>query len=330
MEWLAAPVALLPCMSFFHSSPVPASVATSSCRAVFGLAQSAIRQRQGESVLGLSLPVLGGPESELLLEGTEAPTVRDGCTLFEGPGALAGFVVAPAEADLETASRDIYRRIFTVAQGRHLHRIWNYVPQINAVEANLENYRRFCRGRSLAFESEFGRGFQRRLPAASAVGATGGPLAVAFLIGDAAPRHFENPRQIPAFEYPSVYGPRPPSFSRATLVEAGSRRTLFVSGTASIRGHLTIAVGDLAGQLACTRENLQIIATTAGAGADFGAAEGWQRTFKVYLRHDTDLLQVKNDLERHFLRADDTVTYLQADLCRADLLVEIEAVLTKG
>ena len=195
--------------------------------------------------------------------------------------------------------------------------------------AGMENYRRFCRGRSVAFENQFGSTFQRQLPAASAVGATAGPLSVAFMAGAALPRHYENPQQVPAFEYPPSYGPRPPSFSRATVIHEDAQQTLFVSGTASIRGHATIGVSDLRAQLECTRENLDVIAVTAGAGPAFGAHDGWQRTLKVYVRHQSDLAEIKADLEQHLVVEGDDISYLQADLCRADLLVEVEAVLSK-
>src|SRR4051812_16306051 len=146
--------------------------------------------------------------------------------------------------DLESAAREVYGRVFAATRTLKLYRIWNYVPQINRVDDGLENYRRFFRGRSHAFEEHFGHGFQYQLPAASAVGALNGPLAVAFLAGQANPRHFENPRQVPAFEYPPAYGPRPPSFSRATLIRTAAEQELFVSGTAAIRGHATVSTQD--------------------------------------------------------------------------------------
>jgi enamine deaminase RidA (YjgF/YER057c/UK114 family) len=302
---------------------------TAACRVAFGAGRTEIIGENGSSKLGLALPVLHGANLECLLEPTDAATIREGFRVFENEGHAAGFAVAALDGDLETATKNLYRRLFTATAGRQLYRIWNYVPQINHIEAELENYRRFCRGRSLAFEEHFGRGFRQHLPAASAVGTTGGALAVAFVAGDVAAQHFENPKQVPAFEYPPAYGPRAPSFSRATLIRTPAQRQIFVSGTAAIRGHATVAAHDLAAQLACTRENLALIAATAGAGDDFGANAGWRRTMKVYIRHASDLQRVRRDLEQHFLRANDSVTYLQADLCRADLLVEIEAVLTR-
>lgn len=303
--------------------------AKANCRVLFGAAAAGIRAGAAETALSVALPVLNGEDAEQILAGAQLAVPEHGCTLFCGAHSVAGFTVAPAGDGLESAARELYRRVFAATRGRRLYRLWNYVPHINAVEQGLENYRHFCRGRSLAFEEQFGHAFQRQLPAASAVGTMAGPLALAFLAGDAPPRHFENPQQVPAFEYPPNYGPRPPSFSRATLVTMGSCRQVFISGTAAIRGHATVAVDRLSGQLPCTLENLQLIAETAGAGAQLGAVEGWERAFKIYIRHVADFAAVRDYLQRHVLHPDDEVIYLQADLCRADLLVEIEAVLTR-
>jgi chorismate lyase / 3-hydroxybenzoate synthase len=313
-----------------HSSSALAAFNPASCSVVFGVSESGLVARDASTALGLALPVLLGSPTECILEGTAAPVEADSCTTFSSEGCLAGFAIADANGELELSARDLYQRVFAASHGLHLYRIWNYVPRINAIEHGLENYRRFCRGRSLAFEGHFGRAFQPHLPAASAVGVATGPHALAFHPRKAAPQHCENPRQVPAFEYPAAYGPRPPSFSRATLVDQDGGREIFISGTAAIRGHATVAPADLAGQLVCTRDNLNIIAARAGAGEAFGALAGWQRSLKVYVRRDTDLLHVRNDLERHLLRIEDSVTYLQADLCRSDLLVEIEAVLTEA
>lgn len=305
-------------------------IAPAACRVRFGSRTACVESTDGLPLLRVALPVLAGTADECVLGGTAEPVRGADYTLFHGTSWLAGFAVAAADADLEIAAGELYHRLFTVTAGLHLYRIWNYVPQINAHAQGLENYRRFCRGRSLAFEEHFGRGFQHRLPAASAVGTVAGPLAVGFLAGKVEPRHFENPRQVPAFEYPPEYGPRPPSFSRATVAVTEQGRQIFISGTAAIRGHVTVAADNLNQQLACAGENLRLIGETAGAGRDLGASGGWRRSFKIYLRHPADLGRVQTRLEHDLLRPDDTVSYLQADICRTDLLVEIEAVLTEA
>ncbi len=279
---------------------------------------------------GIPARVLAGPATELILPDVDAKAADADLTWYRsgsGDGALlAGLATARAGEDLEAAAHRLYTLICSRTSELHLYRMWNYVPRINALEHGLENYQRFCRGRSLAFEEALGPGFARRLPAASAVGLPAGRLTVAFLAGAVAPAAVESPVQIPAFEYPAQYGPRPPSFSRATVVESPRRRAVYVSGTAAIRGHATVAAHDIEGQLACTIENLASIAQAAGAALQ---TRGWSRRFKVYLRHASDLARVRGRLEAEGFDRDAALQYLEADLCRSDLDVEIEAVLTR-
>ncbi len=306
----------------------PPSVA-SACRVLFDARGTRIDADGERPALRVAIDRLAGDEHESLLETAVQPTLAEGVHLFRGAGVVAGFAVADPGADLETGTADLYRRLFGALDGQHPYRLWNYVPGINAVASGLENYRRFCRARSLAFESRFGADFESLLPASSAVGSRSGPLAVAFVAGTAPGRHHENPRQVPAFQYPPEHGPRPPSFSRATVATTRDALLVFISGTAAIRGHVTVAPGDLPAQLACTLENLRVIGAVAGAGPAIGAHGAWRRRFKVYLRRRDDLAETAARLERELLRPGDEVAYLHADICRADLVVEIEATLVR-
>jgi hypothetical protein len=279
--------------------------------------------------LRVAVEVLAGCDHEPLLEAAEAVTTQDDVYLFQGRHLTGGFALARAGLELEAATADLYRRLFAATDGLHLHRIWNYVPHINRLETTLENYHRFCRARSLAFETRLGKDFKSLLPASSAVGASAGPLAVAFVAGSTPGRHFENPRQVPAFNYPPEHGPRPPSFSRATVADTGEFTQVFISGTAAIRGHATVAPGELEPQLECTLDNLRLISAAAGVRPALGADGSWERRFKVYLRHPDDLRKVVSRLESEVLRPLDHVVYLHADICRAELVVEIEATLSR-
>jgi enamine deaminase RidA (YjgF/YER057c/UK114 family) len=305
----------------------PTTPGPRDCRVFFGCASARLDASAGFPSLRVALPVLAGAESERLLADSAFSGLGGGWSVFRSGTWLAGLAVAAPEADLESAAGCLYRGLFEAAAGLHLYRVWTYVPQINALTGGMENYRLFCRMRSLAFEEKFGAAFQQVLPASSAVGSAAGPLAVGFLAGRAVPRHFENPRQVPAWKYPAQYGPRPPSFSRATAVETAGGRMIYVSGTAAIRGHDSLAAG-LDGQLSCTLENLSLVGEAAGAGPDLGGSSGWRRSFKVYLRHPADLAAARSRLDGCLLRPEDTVSYLRAEICRADLLVEIEATLT--
>ena len=272
------------------------------------------------------LPVLAGEAVEDLF-GAARPAGRVGAlALFQAEGWLLGAATVPLTPGLEEAAHQLYGNIFEATNGRHLARIWNYVPAINEPgPAGLENYRIFCQGRSLAFEQRYGSEFKARLPSASAVGSKSAALTVAFAASTVPPRHVENPLQVPAYDYPGEYGPRAPSFARATVVPGPECATVFISGTAAIRGHAAVAPHSTRQQLECTLENLREISGACGLGPDLDRGGGSTRHFKVYLRRAADQLRVAATLEEKLLQSADRVSYLQADMCRVSLLVEIEA-----
>lgn len=231
---------------------------------------------------------------------------------------------------LQAATKQLYADLFAVlaaSRCRHLLRLWNYVSAINEDDAGLERYRHFNAGRQQAF-IEAGRSAFDGTPAACALGTAAGPLRVLFLAGRVAPLAIENPRQVSAYRYPSDYGPRSPTFSRAALADVGGgRRALFISGTASIVGHTTLHIGDVRRQTEESLANMSAVRAVAAAraGADFAAPE---LIYTVYVRHRNDLAVVREVFEQH-VGAHSTAArealYLQADICRAELLVEIEA-----
>ena len=274
------------------------------------------------------LPLLAGDAVECLF-GDARPAGRSGAfALFQEEGWLLGAATVPLTAGVEEATLRLYENIFQATEGQSLARIWNYVPAINEPDpAGLENYRAFCRGRSHAFEQHDGRGFSVLLPAASAVGSKSDSLTVAFAASPLHPRHVENPLQVPAYEYPGEYGPRPPSFARATVVSGSDHATVFISGTAAIRGHHTVAPHSTAQQLECTLENLREVSRSCGLGPSLDQGGGSARHFKVYLRHAADQPMVAAILADRLFVSADRVSFLQADLCRAPLRVEIEATL---
>lgn len=231
-----------------------------------------------------------------------------------------------ALADMEEALYRVYRRIaaFTTARGYpELWRVWHYLGAINQGEGDAERYRRFCIGRYRAVADS--PDFEARLPAATAIGTHGGGLGLIVLAGKRPGLQVENPRQVSAFRYPRPYGPRSPSFSRATLLPCADGARLLVSGTASIVGHATAFAGDVAAQLRQIAANLQALLVHAvhthlpGREASEFAAD----SYIVYLRHAADLPQVRAELERHFSDAPRRVVI--GDICRSELLIEVEA-----
>lgn len=271
---------------------------------------------------------LGGDPVEEIFTPVATTAGPHGLRLFRSGDLLLGHAQARFVAsEIAQTTEALYRRVIDAANGRHLLRIWNYVPQINALTDRLENYRAFCLGRSVAFEHALGTGYTARLPAASAVGTIGNRIEVIFVAGNHPPVHCENPAQVPAYQYPVEHGPRSPSFARATVGRENGRTWTFISGTAAIRGHETVAPDTLDAQLDCTLENLRLVGQASGLGADVRKWPAATRHFKVYLRHASDLAATRAWLDRGLFRAADKVIYLESDICRAALKVEIEATL---
>lgn len=236
---------------------------------------------------------------------------------------FAGEDVAGA---LQRAAAHAYRQLFAAVDALGhpgLLRVWNYLPRINAIEHGSERYRQFNAGRQDAFAA-CGRALSGEVPAACALGSAGGDLVLAFLASTGRPRAVENPRQVSAYDYPVDYGPRSPTFSRAALLQHGGATLLFVSGTASIVGHRTVHLGDVRAQTRETLANIEAVldeATRVGGGPRLPAAA---LGYIAYVRHAADLPAVRAEVDTH-LGEQARVVYVQADVCRADLLVEIEA-----
>jgi chorismate lyase/3-hydroxybenzoate synthase len=277
----------------------------------------------GPPRLEIPLPPLGDPALELWLGDEPAEVSRHGrWHVARSGGALfaAGIGYEGVEGDLEALTARLYRELLTLTAEfgyPYLWRMWNCLPWINRAQHGLERYKRFCRARADAFAAVYGPRFEPRLCASTAVGShDGGALVLHFLAGREPGSHHENPRQVSAYRYPLEYGPRSPSFARATLVGGG---TLLVSGTASIVGHRTVHAGEAATQLAETVRNVRALLGT-------GDREARVTAVKTYLRDPELLPLVAGKLARELPGA--AASFVHADVCREDLLLEIEAVAT--
>jgi chorismate lyase / 3-hydroxybenzoate synthase len=232
-----------------------------------------------------------------------------------------------AHSPLQEATAQAYRQICATLDAEtypHLLRVWNYLPDINRTEHGGERYRQFNAARRHALRA-CGRALEGNVPAASVLGSPpASPLVVYFLAGRAPPSFLENPRQVSAYHYPREYGAYRPSFSRAALVRQRGAITLFISGTASIVGHRSLHIGDTAAQTREALANIEALLAEANRVARGARFELGALACKVYVRRPADLPLVQAELD-HALGAGGRAIYLQADICREDLLVEIEA-----
>jgi chorismate lyase / 3-hydroxybenzoate synthase len=280
-------------------------------------AQTRVLREGADVILEIPMPWLAGPRQEVIVRGHSV--VKDGgLTLISYDGGVAGVAVAPAGQDPYAAARNLYAGLLARLKGQQLYRVWNYVPDINTEVNGLENYRAFNAGRHKAFIGAYGPEFSHRLPAASALGTAGGSLALSFLAGPAPARYVENPEQVPAFHYPAEYGSSPPSFARGTVVENAAGPAWFLSGTASIKGHATCG-DDCTEQARLTFDNVRLMFQRMGVPA------GVIGTWKVFLRHRQDLAAAQAALLEAFPEAAPSTMFLEGDICRRSLLLEVEA-----
>jgi chorismate lyase / 3-hydroxybenzoate synthase len=237
------------------------------------------------------------------------------------------------------AVRSAYLRAISLTQKlgyRQIFRMWNFVENINGENSEgLEVYRDFCRGRAQAFsELTFA---EKRLPAATGVGSLGGGIGFCLLASRSARCvNIENSRQVPAYRYPKRHGPSPPSFARATHVapagDDSGRGQIYVSGTASVIGHLTKHRGQVAAQCHETLANIEHLLSADNLAAH-GVRPGRRlvdlRNIKVYVRNQQDLPAVQEICAKAFSPGSDAA-FLNVDICRSDLLVEIEGIVLPG
>jgi len=229
---------------------------------------------------------------------------------------------------LQRATELAYREMFTVIDALampHLVRVWNFLPDINGESHGSERYWQFNSARQDGFLA-YGRAVTGAVPAACGVGsAAGTPLVIYFLASAAAPTVIENPRQVSAYHYPPAYSPRSPTFSRACVADFANGKMLFISGTASILGHETVHLGDAAAQTRETLRNIEALLGAANSGAGKHAPFAMtDLRYKAYVRHAADQGLIEEQLTAA-LGQQARALYLRADLCRPDLLVEIEA-----
>ncbi len=224
---------------------------------------------------------------------------------------IFGSVTLEETKALEELTRDVYTRLIDEVRASghpYFLRIWNQVGSLNEHERGLERYQWFCAGRHDAFV-DAGYHHDVDLPAASCVGMPGRGLVIYYLASSEPGVQIENPRQVSAYHYPRQYGPKSPSFSRATIW----RDTLFVAGTSSVVGHETVHAGDVVAQLDETLRNIETLVSLDRVVAA-----------KTYIRRARDYDVIAKRLETVFA----SNLFVEADICRPDLLLEIEAVAT--
>lgn len=236
--------------------------------------------------------------------------------------AVAVWMTATDCQNLQTATESAYTDLLDVITQLgfpYPFRFWNYIPDINKGTGDAEQYKLFCAGRLNAFRKMAVT--ETHFPAASALGHhTEGALIYVFAAKTPG-EHRGNSLQVNAYHYPREYGASSPSFSRATGIILNQQPQFFISGTASIIGHKTTSEGNLQGQLETTVTNIRHLLECHTKENQSEQTMALQ-SMKIYLRHAEDYADSLALLQDHF--PDTVMMFSQADICRKNLLVEVE------
>ena len=138
----------------------------------------------------------------------------------------------------------------------------------------------------------------------------------------------ENPNQTSAFHYDEEYSPQSPKFSRAMAVAAADTCLIFVSGTASITDSESRHIDDPVMQTEQTLDN--IAGLIAGENLALHGIEGMScslsnlESVRVYVKRRAELDVVRQVCGQRLPNV--PTLYVIADICRPELLVEIEGI----
>jgi len=219
-------------------------------------------------------------------------------------------------------------------------RQWNYIPSILSVNkfenSLLQNYQIFNDIRALYFIPEY---FNNGYPAATGIGSNYGSVTIDFIAVSNEDENsvipIKSPVQQNAYNYTekvlegeALSGKskkKPPLFERGKIVRYSDKNYVFISGTASIKGEQTISEGDVEEQTKITIENIKELTikknlTSIGVNGNDSPVYDYVR---VYMKNRNDLDIIKQIVEQQMEVKD--IIYVEADICRNNLLVEIEA-----
>ena len=218
-------------------------------------------------------------------------------------------------------------------------RQWNYIENITDFQAGYQNYQALNDKRGECYAKT---AWRKGYPAATGIGASFGGILVDFdavLLNDSSCHitPIDNTMQVAAHEYSEQVlvieesvkpAKATPKFERAKSLSFEDQGIIYVSGTAAIRGEESLLGVGLAKQLHITMENIAYLIAKDKLEA-IGISCGKQPVLKlirVYLKEKCFVDEAKALIDAYALNI--PVSYLWADVCRDELLIEIEGIAT--
>jgi hypothetical protein len=270
-------------------------------------------------------------------EATSVSDSNGGAVLFKNGKSkvLIGSVQSFSNPDCKNNSKQVFDDLLLILNSvefslNSVVRQWNYIEDILGFDGKEQHYQEFNNVRSTFYSDLFN---QTGYPAATGIGMNCGGVIIEFIAvqsNELKSVAINNPSQIAAHTYSSsvLAGEEcllktTPKFERARYLELFGKKLIFISGTASIIGERTVGVGNPAEQTEITINNIKQLYSkeilNKLSGETLNPKYGHAR---VYIKYRKDFPVIKRTFKSHFGKL--PVVYIIADICRTDLLVEIE------
>jgi enamine deaminase RidA (YjgF/YER057c/UK114 family) len=292
------------------------------------------------SVVALEVWLVGGPEVKFESFGARTKAVTCGkvrwiyCTDAH-PEAPSAIYTAT-----ESGFSRLHSELRRAGSGfEDVVRTWLYLGGITEADGATQRYMELNRARADYYQTiPFGRQWAKLFltspyPASTGIGMNGRGVVLTCLAlqsdrEDILIRPLENPQQTPAYDYNQGYSPKSPKFSRAMALRVGNSLTTWVSGTASIVKSESCHFGDIARQTHQTIDNIaHLISSRNLAAHGLGKAQSGLESMaklRVYIKKHEDYAACRSICEKRLPAV--PILYSIADVCRPELLVEIEGV----
>ena len=213
-------------------------------------------------------------------------------------------------------------------------RQWNYIPNIIGYNNDgIEEYALF----NAARETAYSQAKMEFYPAATGIGVCGDEAIIIIYSQkniNTQAKAIENPLQISAYNYSeevlnktenSSTCPKP-LFSRGMAIVSNNKLdNFFISGTASIQGEISIAHNSIDEQTRRTIENINYLTSQENILKNIELSNTTiisPAFLRVYIKNIKEQATAKELIIRSYPNTE--IIILQADICRKNLLIEIE------
>lgn len=256
---------------------------------------------------------------------------------------LGGMQAVNLDAGIKEQSDEVFRNIGKIFTDKKYEkeaivRQWNYIERITEFNGEHQHYQDFNDSRSHFYAS---CAWKHGYPAATGIGTQLGGILIDLNVVRAKTEKFQyvpldNELQVAAHAYSQnvllgsedeVFKQKTtPKFERAKAVVGEEKGMVYISGTAAIRGEQSLEGVGILVQTGTTMENISFLISKVNLNKHgvYPTDEPRIEMLRVYLKNPEDVTAVKVYMEHLFTAV--PISYLLADVCRDELLVEIEGI----